>query len=73
MSRSFRTYRDRAGIGRPVTFHGLRHGFASHLAAKGKSAWVIQAACRHSSVTVSQVYVSLANQTLKRELEDVFD
>ena len=68
----FRDYRKAAGIDRNVTLHGLRHGFASHLAAKGKSAWVIQKACRHSSVTVSQVYVSLTNNELRSELADVF-
>ena len=68
----FRDYRKAAGIERGVTLHGLRHGFASHLAAKGKSAWVIQRACRHSSVTVSQVYVSLTNSELRSELADVF-
>ena len=73
LNRYFTEYAKAAGIKRHITFHGLRHGFASHLAAKGKSAFVIQAACRHSSITVSQIYVSLANKTLRAELEDVFD
>lgn len=72
VSQAFTRYRKAAGIERPFTFHCLRHGFATALAEAGRSAWVIQAACRHSSVAVSQVYVSLANQTLKTELEGVF-
>ena len=72
ISRRFTQYRKAAGIERRLTFHSLRHGFATELARCGKSAWVIQAACRHSSVTVSQVYVSLANEHLKAELNDVF-
>ncbi len=72
LNREFTAYRDSAGIDRPVTFHGLRHGFASHLAAKGKSAWLIQKACRHASVNVSQVYVSLHSDTLRSEGADVF-
>lgn len=71
-SRDFRRYRDAAGIKRPLTFHSLRHGFATAIARAGKSAWVVQAACRHSSVKVSQVYVSLANREVQAELRDVF-
>lgn len=72
LNREFTGYRDLAKLTRPVTFHGLRHGFATHLASKGKSAFVIRQACRHSSVTVSQVYVNLSNKTLAGELADAF-
>lgn len=72
LNRELTTYRDLAGITRPVTFHGLRHGFASHLALKGKSAFVIRQACRHASVTTSQIYVSLSARALSDELSDAF-
>ena len=69
----FRVYLDRLGISRGVTFHGLRHGFATHLAEGGASAWVVKEACRHSSVNVSQVYVRLADRTLAAELDAAFE
>ncbi|MDT0631325.1 tyrosine-type recombinase/integrase [Rubrivirga litoralis] len=71
-NKDFTAFRDLAGIDRPVSYHGLRHGFASHLADNGASAWVVQAACRHSSIAVSQVYVSLASKTLSNELDSAF-
>lgn len=72
LGKTFTKYRKAAGITRPLTFHSTRHGFATALATAGKSAWVIQAACRHSDVKVSQVYVTLANEHLRAELNDVF-
>ena len=71
-NKDFVAFAKAAGVGRPVTFHGLRHGFASHLAENGASAWVVKEACRHSSVAVSQVYVTLANKTLAAELDAAF-
>ena len=70
--RAFTAARDAAKIERPVTFHGLRHGFCTRLAEAGKSAVVIKEAARHADVSTSMLYVSLANETLRGELADVF-
>ena len=70
--RAFTAARDAAKVGRPVTFHGLRHGFCTRLAEAGKSAVVIKEAARHSDISTSMLYVSLANEKLRAELSDVF-
>lgn len=72
-SRAFKRAKDRAGITRPLTFHSTRHGFCTALAEAGKSAMVIQAAARHADIATSARYVHIANETLKAELDDVFD
>jgi len=71
-SQAFRRAKDRAGIERPVSFHGLRHGFCTALAEAGKSAVVIKEAARHANIQTSMIYVSFANEALKSELDDVF-
>ena len=72
LNRYFREYVRAAGIERRLTLHGLRHGFCTRLAESGASAFVIAAAARHGSVTTSQRYVSIANESLKAQLDVVF-
>jgi integrase/recombinase XerD len=72
LTMAFKAARDAAGIDRPITLHGLRHGFCTRLAESGASAFTIQAAARHGSVTTSQRYVSISNQKLRAELDAVF-
>ena len=69
---AFKAARERAGIERRVTFHSLRHGFVTTLAEAGLSAVLIKEAARHADVSTTMIYVSLANETLKAELDAVF-
>jgi integrase len=71
-SKAFLRYRRDAGIERPLTFHGLRHGFCTALAEAGKSAIVIKEAARHAAVSTSMIYVHFANESLRAELNSVF-
>ena len=72
ISKSFSYYRDKAQITRPVTFHGLRHGFCTTLAEAGKSGPVIQAAARHRELSTSMQYVHLSGDYLRKELDEAF-
>jgi integrase/recombinase XerD len=72
VSKTFTRYREKAEIGRPITFHGLRHGFCTLLAEAGKSAATIQAAARHEDIATSMKYVHLSNEHLKGEIEEAF-
>lgn len=72
LTMAFKAARDEAEIDRPITLHGLRHGFCTRLAESGANAFTIQAAARHGSVTTSQRYVSISNQKLRSELDQVF-
>lgn len=51
----------RAGKERPyVTFHGLRHTFASHWVMKGGDIFKLQKILGHASITMTQRYAHLA-------------
>ena len=73
VSEAFRTARKLADLPEHLTFHSLRHGFCTALAEAGKSAVVIKEAARHADIQTSMRYVHMANETLKTEIEDVFE
>lgn len=72
VSKKFRTHRRAAGLREGLSFHGLRHGFCSHLAAAGKSALFIKEAARHADISTSARYVSMHKDTLREGLNSVF-
>ena len=50
----------RAGIAKGVSFHSLRHAFATHLLEGGTNIVVIQSLLGHRSLTTTQVYTHVA-------------
>lgn len=62
----FRQVRRAAGIERPVTLHGLRHGFATHLLEAGVDLHTIQVLLGHQHVETTTRYMEVRTDLIRR-------
>jgi len=67
-SRNFKKACIAAGINKSLHFHSLRHSFASNLAQKGISLYIIKELLGHSSIQTTEIYSHLNLETLKEAI-----
>ena len=75
VNRFLKVAAQKAGIGRRVTPHMLRHSFATHLLEQGTDLRYIQALLGHSSSKTTEIYTYVSNKQLNKivnPLEEVF-
>ena len=65
----FRKYVKKSGITRKITFHSLRHTFASWLVQAGVSIYDVSKLLGHSDIKTTQIYAHLRPDDLKRAVD----
>ena len=70
----FEKAKQKAGINKPITLHGLRHSYATHLHERGIDIRAIQELLGHNSIKTTEIYTHVSKKRInqiKSPLDDL--
>ncbi len=73
IAKKFRHYREEAKLSEDVTFHALRHTYASWLVQRGVQLKIVQEALGHKKIESTMVYAHLQPVHVKRAVSKALD
>lgn len=72
VQRIFENAKEKSGVNRFVTLHGLRHSFATHLVEKNVPLHHVQDLLGHNSIKTTEIYLHVSNK-FRRNLRSPLD
>jgi len=72
LQRRFDKYKQKANINPLLTFHSLRHGFATRLTESGVPLNQVQVLIGHSNISTTNIYVRASPMDAIKSYEDLF-
>lgn len=69
VTQCFRDLVKECGLKKGISFHTLRHSFASMLVSKGVSLYIVKELLGHSDFAITQIYAHLQKDTLKNAIK----
>lgn len=71
MRTAFARWQNRAGIERPINFHGLRHTSLSTLYRRTKDLLLVQQQARHAHATTTEIYAHVSDDDIRQAVEEL--
>ncbi len=68
--RRLRLHAERAGIGRPISPHKLRHSFATHLLEGGADLRAVQAMLGHADIATTEIYTHVTGAHVRKAYDE---